>query len=58
MPKKPKNNKKPAFREDTTDLHKSFIKNKSKGVRKREKKIMRDIIDNDIDYDVDNFEKW
>jgi len=58
MSKKPNKNKKPSFRDDVSDLHKSFTKNKSKSVRKREKRIMKDMVDNEIDYDIDNFEKW
>jgi|15BtaG_2_1085339.scaffolds.fasta_scaffold05966_5 hypothetical protein len=50
------NKKKPASNEDTRDLRKTFIKNKTKD-RQREKKYLKDV--EDVGYDeLDNFEKW
>ena len=59
MAKKNKNKNTNGPKEDTRDLHKAFIKNRTKG-RQREKKYMKDVEEiGENGYDeLDTFEKY
>jgi len=62
MPRKKKNNSNPQeFREDVSDLDKSFRKGKRKRGDKRrdEKRYIREVKDGKFGGEyIDNFEKW
>ena len=59
MGRKDKKKKNNTYYEDTSDLHKSFTKNRKNKKRKNEKRYMREIQDGKWKGDnIDNFEKW
>ena len=56
---KDKKKKNEQFREDVSDLHKSFVKDRKTRKRRNEKRFMREIGDGEYSADhIDNFEKW